>query len=181
MDVDRELVLKQICKLNLKMDEALDMGDFKSYRDLSNTFDTLRKSASFTKVQNKDGEAHYLDAVGELVAFVEKEGGIIEQIPWPDDYPQDSVDYAIKNMKGYLYDLVTNELGLGNMIESYIKRLEEQNKNNDIDFDAGLITSEEENQKAVEDIEAQAAEEFERYLEDDIEAEIAAIADGEDV
>lgn len=84
-------------------------------------------------------------------------------------------------MKGYLYDLVTNELGLGNMIESYIKRLEEQNKNNDIDFDAGLITSEEENQREVEDIEAQAAEEFERYLEDDIEAEIAAIADGEDV
>lgn len=172
INVDREQVLKQICKVDLKMNEALDIGDLKGYRDLAGTYDALRKSACFTDAQKKEMDVKYLDSIGELVAFCEQEGGIIEQIPFPDDYPQDDIDYAIKNMKAYYHDVVTNELGLGDRIEGYIKRLEEAEKEQEIDFNEGLILSEEEMEEYASDLEAQ---QFQESLIDDIEAEIAAI------
>lgn len=170
LNVDREESLKQICKLALKMDQALDLGDASTYKSLQASYDSLRKSAKFTEVQNKEEQTRYLDSIGELVRFCEKEGGAIEQIPYPDDYPQDDIDYAIKNMKSYYYDLVTNELGLGNMIEAYIKRLE-QSEQDDIDFDANMVTSAEEEEEYANDLEAQ---EFAESL-DNIEDEIAEI------
>ena len=160
LDVDREETLKQICKLTIKMNEALSVDDFKSYRDLASMCNTLRASACFTTAQKKEGSGKFMDCVGQLVSFCEKEGGIIAQIPNPDDTPQDSIDYAIKNMKAYYYDLVTNELGLGNMIESYIKRLEEANKQQNIDMDAGLITSREEEDALSKQDEVNEMDEF---------------------
>ena len=47
LNVDREEVLQAICKTNLKMNQMLDVGDIKSYRDLSGVYDQLRKSAKF--------------------------------------------------------------------------------------------------------------------------------------
>ncbi len=47
MNVDREEVLRSICKTNLKMDQALDVCDFKAYKDLSMVYDQLRKSGKF--------------------------------------------------------------------------------------------------------------------------------------
>lgn len=47
MNVDREEVLRSICKTNLKMDQALDICDFKAYKDLSMVYDQLRKSGKF--------------------------------------------------------------------------------------------------------------------------------------
>lgn len=176
LNVDREETLKQICKLSLKMDQALDVGDASSYKSLQTAYDSLRKSGKFTEAQNKENQTRYLDSIGELVRFCEKEGGAIEQIPYPDEYPQDDIDYAIKNMKSYYYDLVTNELGLGNMIEAYIKRLEASEKDDEIDYTAGMITTPEEQEALASDLEAQ---QFSESL-DSIEDEIAAIL-GEEV
>lgn len=175
LNVDREEALRQICKLALKMDQALDVGDATTYKSLQAAYDALRKTAKFTEAQNKEGQTRYLDSIGELVRFCEKKGGAIEQIPYPDDYPQDDVDYAIKNMKSYYYDLVTNELGLGNMIEAYIKRLEESEKDEEIDYEGNMLTSAEEQEAYADDL---AAQEFAESL-DNIEDEIAEIL-GED-
>lgn len=173
LDVDREETLKQICKVTLRMNEALDIGDLKGYRDLASTCNTLRTSACFTTAQKKENKTEVMSSIGELVRFCEVEGGIIEQIPCPDEYPQDDIDYAIKNMKSYYYDLVTNELGLGNMIEAYIKRLEESAKEGEIDFDANLITSEEEMEAYRDDLEA-------LEFTESIEQEIAELFDESD-
>lgn len=170
LNVDREETLKQICKLALKMDQALDIGDASTYKSLQTSYDSLRRSAKFTEAQNKEDTSRYLDSIGELVRFCEKEGGAIEQIPYPDDYPQDDIDYAIKNMKSYYYDLVINELGLGNMIEAYIKRLE-KSEDDEVDSDSSMITSAEEAEAYASDLEAQ---EFAESL-DNIEDEIAEI------
>lgn len=126
ISVDREQVLKNICKTALKMDKALDDNNIRDYKDLSSVFDQLRKSGKFTDSQKRDKKEREIDSIGQLVAFVEDEGGIIPQAPDPIEEPKDHIDFMIKDMKNYVDNLVKNELGLGNLIESYIKKAEQQ-------------------------------------------------------
>lgn len=132
MNVDREEVLRSICKTNLKMDQALDICDFKAYKDLSMVYDQLRKSGKFTESQNKEQATRDIDSIGELVAFVEGEGGIIPHFESPIDYPKDKIDFIIKDLKNYTVNLVKNELGLGDLIESFIEKVKE-NKTKSVD------------------------------------------------
>lgn len=125
LNVDREDALKKICKVSLKIDEALDIGDIAAVDKLQRTYDTLRKSAKFTEAQNKEDKQRELDSIGELVAFVEREGGIIPQFEDPIEYPKDKVDFIIKDIQNYINNLVRDELGLGNIIEAYIQKLEQ--------------------------------------------------------
>jgi len=167
LNVDREEVLKKMCKTSLKMDEALDTGDVNGYKSLATVFDQLRKSGKFTEAQNKEDKQRYLDSIGELIALCEREGGPIEQLPDPDEYPQDKIDFTIRDLKSYTYGLVTNELGLGDLIESYIEKLEKAEEEGDIDLDRGLITSSEE--LAADALSDDEAEEFQMFLENEIE------------
>lgn len=125
LNVDREDALKKICKVSLKIDEALDIGDIAAVDKLQRTYDTLRKSAKFTEAQNKEDKQRELDSIGELVAFIEREGGIIPQFEDPIEYPKDKVDFIIKDIQNYINNLVRDELGLGNIIEAYIQKLEQ--------------------------------------------------------
>ena len=126
LNVDREEVLKKMCKTSLKMDECLDAGDVTGYKNLATVFDQLRKSGKFTEAQNKDDKQQVLSSIGELVALCEQEGGIIAALPQydPDQYPQDKIDFTLRDLKSYTYSLVSNELGLGDLIESYIEILD---------------------------------------------------------
>lgn len=173
LNVDRELTLKQICKLELKMDQALDCGDASTYKSLQQAYDALRKSSKFTEVQNKEGQTRYLDSIGELVRFCEREGGLIDQLPDPDEYPQDKIDFTIKDMKAYVRNLVTNELGLGDLIESYVKKLEDAERQKQEDLDAGLYTSIEE--ELADQVTPQEEIEFQEYLENEVEEEAARL------
>lgn len=177
LDVDSKAAVRQICQVYLKMDEALAVGDTNAHKSLSSTYDSLRKSANLTKAQNKENKQKEMDSIGELVQLCERKGGIIPQIPWPDDYPQDKIDFCIKDMKQYNYNLVTKELGLGNLIESYIEKLEQQQKEQaeqadvyDTDF---ILSAEDEDAQALTD---QEAEDFAQYLENEIEQEALRLA-----
>lgn len=168
LNVDREETLKKMCRTSVKMDQALDVGDVSAYKAYSAVMKDLRTSGKFTEAQNKEDKVRYLDSIGELVALCEKEGGIIEQYHLdPDEHPQDKVDFTLKDLKSYTYNLVTNELGLGDLIESYIKKLEESEKTADNDLDLGLITSAEEESKL--ELTDEEAYEFQDWLESDIE------------
>ncbi len=57
------------------MDEALDLGDTKTFKDLSVTYESLRKSGKFTEAQKQEEERREIDSIGELVAFVEERVG----------------------------------------------------------------------------------------------------------
>lgn len=181
LNVDREEVLKKMCKTSLKMDEALDAGDVTGYKNLAAVFDQLRKSGKFTEAQNKDDKQQVLSSIGELVALCEQEGGIIPSLPQydPDQYPQDKIDFTLRDLKSYTYSLVSNELGLGDLIESYIEKLEKSEEDS-VDLDAGLVTSAEE--AAGEELTDDEAEEWQYFLENEIEAEgemLARFLDGE--
>lgn len=177
LNVDREDTLKKICKTSLKMDEALDVGDTQSYQKLASVYDQLRKAGKFTEVQNKEEQERYLDSIGELVALCEHEGGPIKEFVDPDEYPQDKVDFTIKDLKSYNYNLATNELNLSDLIQTYIDKLDKaEQSGNDIDLNKGLITSKEE--EAEEDtLSDQEAIEFQDYLDNEIERDAQMLLD----
>lgn len=177
LNVDREDTLKKICKTSLKMDEALDVGDTQSYQKLASVYDQLRKAGKFTEVQNKEEQERYLDSIGELVALCEREGGPIKEFVDPDEYPQDKIDFTIKDLKSYNYNLATNELNLSDLIQTYIDKLDKaEESGNDIDLNKGLITSKEE--EAEEDtLSDQEAIDFQDYLDNEIERDAQMLLD----
>ena len=177
LNVDREDTLKKICKTSLKMDEALDVGDTQSYQKLASVYDQLRKAGKFTEVQNKEEQERYLDSIGELVALCEREGGPIKEFVDPDEYPQDKVDFTIKDLKSYNYNLATNELNLSDLIQTYIDKLDKaEQSGDDIDLNKGLITSKEE--EAEEDtLSDQEAIDFQDYLDNEIERDAQMLLD----
>lgn len=129
--------LKMICKTSLKMNQAIDCGDIDTYQKLSRVYDSMMKSAKFTEAQNKEEKADFIDSVGELVAFCEKEGGFIER--YCTDQPKDIVDLTLNDMKKYTETLIKQDSGLAQQIEQYLKKKEiaeemkqaEQEKEND--------------------------------------------------
>ena len=111
--------LKKICKTSLKMDQAIDCGDVDSYQKLSRVYDAMMKSAKFTEAQNKSEKGDFLDSVGELVAYCEKNGG---QIPkYEIETPYDIVDKIIDDLKEYNKSLIYEDKSLAEEIENYLK------------------------------------------------------------
>lgn len=118
-DADSKSALIFICKTNLKMNQALDCGDVEGYQKLSRVYDTLRKSAKFTAAQNKEEKAGFVDSVGQLVAYCQKNKG---QIPRMEiQVPRDIVDKVIKDLKDYNRSLIYQDTALARQIEDYIK------------------------------------------------------------
>ena len=125
LSIDREETLRQICKVSLKLDQSIDSGEYADSAKLSSMLDTLRKSAKFTEAQNKEEKGSYISSIGQLVGEVERIGGIIPSGEIGKDYPQDKVDITLQDNQRYLYNLVKGEGGLGNLIESYIQKLDQ--------------------------------------------------------
>ena len=122
-DADTINTLILICKTNLKINQALDANDIEGFQKLSKVSESLRKSAKFTAAQNKEQKNDYVDSVGELVSMCEKDGFIPRYVT---DIPQDKVDLTLKDMKSYLYKLVTKDLGFGQQIEDALKKIQLQ-------------------------------------------------------
>lgn len=95
------------------------MGDVEGYQKLSRVYDALRKSAKFTAAQNKEEKSQFVDSVGQLVAYCQKNGG---QIPrYQIDTPYDIIDKIIDDLKQYNRELVYGDTALARQIEDYIK------------------------------------------------------------
>lgn len=126
--------LNFICKASLKMNQAIDMGDIEGFNKLSKTYDGLMKSAKFTAAQNKAESGEYVDSIGELVAICETQGFIPK---YHTDEPKDIVDVTLNDLKGYTYKLVTEEMGLGDKIESALQQMLKQQEQEEGDLDDG--------------------------------------------
>ena len=121
-DPDTINTLKHICKINLKMNQAIDCGDIDGYQKLSRVYDSLRKSAKFTAAQNKETKEDFVDCVGSMVAYCEKEGGKIPR--YIIETPLDIVDKVIDDMKEYNRSLIYEDKSLAQQIEQYLKKKE---------------------------------------------------------
>lgn len=139
MNVDREETLKKLCRTSVKMDAALDSDNTLDYKSLSQVFDSLRKTGRFTEQQNKEDRTDVVDSVGQLVLLCERDGGIIDQFPDPEDYPQDKIDLTISNFKQYSVDLLRNEPNVAGLIETYITKLEQAKEKTERYIETGTM------------------------------------------
>jgi hypothetical protein len=119
-DSDTEGTLLVICKIYLKMNQAIDCGDLDGFQKLSRTYESLRKSAKFTAVQNKEQNNNFVDSIGALVAYCEEKGGAIPK--FVIDEPLDKVDKIIADLKEYNKTLTYSDTTLSTQIEDYLKQ-----------------------------------------------------------
>lgn len=119
-DADSKNTLILICKTMLKMDQAIDIGDVDGYQKLSRVYDALRKSMHVTAAQNKQEKKDFVDSVGQLVAYCQKNGGAIPR--YQIKVPYDIADKIIADMKEYTKTLIYQDSSLGRQIQDYIKQ-----------------------------------------------------------
>ena len=163
-DADSINTLILICKTNLKMNQAIDNGDIEGYQKLSKVSEGLRKSAKFTAAQNKEGKSDFVDSIGELVRICEKDGFIPR---FATDIPQDKVDLTLQDMQGYLYKLVTQDLGFGQQIEDSLKKIMIQKEMNDAaDQNVDLELEDEDFEAFIEESERQKDQDAETMAGD---------------
>lgn len=115
--------LIMLCKASLKTNQLLDAGDIEGAQKMAKVYDNLMKSGKFTAAQNKEESSDDIDSIGQIVAICERDGFIPR---FYQSTPADHVDRVIQDMQQYTHDLVTEELGLGNLIENSIKALERE-------------------------------------------------------
>lgn len=112
-----------ICKASLRANQLIDAGEIEGFQKAQKAYNDLMKSANLTAAQIKETEKDEIDSVGALVAMCEKDGFIPR---FYVDKPNDKVDRVLQDMQKYTRDLVTEELGLGNLIENAMKQLERE-------------------------------------------------------
>lgn len=130
----------------------------------------MMKAAKFTEAQNKEGKSDFLDSIGEMVAYCEKNGG---QIPkYEIQVPYDIVDKIIDDLKRYNKSLIYEDKSLAEEIEQYLKKKEiaEDMKRN----------REEAKEKGLDYIEVddEDYEEFQNAIAEDILHDEALVAEG---
>jgi len=165
--------LIMICKTSLKANQLIDMGDVEGFQKMSKVYDQLMKSGKFTAAQNKGESGEFIDSIGELVAICEREGFIPRYYV---DGPQDKVDRTLEDLQGYTKTLVTEEMNLGNMIESSMKeimadkereaQIDADNGDEDDAFEAQLFSDQSEHILTDEDFVALREMEEEQEMDD---------------
>ena len=132
--------LKLICKTSIKAHQLIDLGDIEGFQKMSKVYDALMKSAKFTAVQNKAESGEFVNSISDLVLLCEKEEGFIPR--FYTDKPKDKVDETLADLRGYTNTLVTEEMNLGNLIESAVKALQrqaEQAEDEDVDDEDEIL------------------------------------------
>lgn len=132
--------LKLLCKTSLKCNQLIDINDVEGYQKMSRVYDSLMKSGHFTAAQSKETTEGVVDSVGELVAMCERDAFIPRYYV---DKPADKVDQVIFDLQQYTKNLVTDELGMGNLLENALKKLYEEHDLLDKTASDGETTSEE--------------------------------------
>lgn len=165
--------LKLICKTSIKAHQLIDLGDIEGFQKMSKVYDALMKSAKFTAVQNKAESGEFVNSISELVLLCEKEEGFIPR--YYTDKPKDRVDETLADLRGYTNTLVTEEMNLGNLIESAVKALQrqaEQAEDEDIDDEDEMM-----DMNALDELKDDDFEEHFDFLEQEAEEDALLMAD----
>ena len=174
--------LKLACKCSLKANQLLYIGDIDGAQKATKMYDGLMKSGKWTAAQNKTEESEAIDSVGELVAMCESQGFIPK---FYTDGPKDKVDRVIEDLQHYTQDLVNGESGLGTMIETALKQMQEESdriaaaatmpseteeEDDLMDYDKSIVQLEDKDFEDFKDFENELEELDDEFLKEIIEA-----------
>lgn len=120
-DPDSMGVFVLTAKTYLKMNNAIDMGDFAGYQQLTRVYDTLKKNIQ--SMEKKTVEKDSFDSIGQIIALCEKDG-FIPRYCSDDDTPKDKVDKTLMDMNNYMQKLIHGESDLDEKIEDAVKKAE---------------------------------------------------------
>jgi len=137
--------LLKICRVSLKIDQALECNDIDGFQKMTKVYDLLMKSAKFTAAQNKEASNDYTDSIGIVVGLCEENGFV----PKYHSERQDIVDMTLADMNNYTKNLIMTEMNLGNMIEIYLQKMiqeesKEEGEIEELDDDIIIIKKDEE-------------------------------------
>ena len=165
--------LKLICKTSLKAHQLIDLGDIEGFQKISKVYDTLMKSAKFTAAQNKAESGEYVSAIDEFILLCERDAPIER---YYISEPKDKPDETLADMRNYVHRLVTEEMNLGNLIESAVRTMaREESKEEDEDTTDNLgLTLDEITEEVLTD--GDFTEHYER-LEAEADEDAATIRD----
>lgn len=125
--------LLKICRVSLKIDQALECNDIDGFQKMSRVYDLLMKSAKFTAAQSKGESDDYTDSVGILISMCEETGFV----PSYQEERRDIVDITLNDMNKYMRNLVMEEMNLGNMIEIYLQKMKQEQDKEEDEMDDG--------------------------------------------
>ena len=167
--------LIMVCKASLKANQCIDAGDIEGFQKMSKAYDQLMKSGNFTAVQNKGESGDFIDSLGELVAICEKQGFI------PQYYvegPQDKVDKTLQDLQHYTRTLVTEEMNLGNMIESSLREIvKDREREAQVNVEDGDDDDEEFSYDQDQQLTQEDYEEYENMIDEDREQDEAMLSE----
>lgn len=129
--------LKKICKVSLKMEEAIDGGRIEEFKKLSDAYDKLMHSARFTAVQRSSADkSGGMTTFSEFFDWVEKSGFIPK---FHTGEPMDIVDATEMNLKEYTRNLVLGETSLATIVNSVLEKGldEDEIDSSEIEIDFG--------------------------------------------
>ncbi|MBZ9693181.1 hypothetical protein [Clostridium sp. M14] len=124
--------LLKICKVSLKMDEALDNDNVGEFEKYSRVYDNLMKSAKFTAVQRSSVEdTGGFATFSEFIEGLERDG-FIEPAKITEDY--DIVEATISDLKNYTKKLVLGDSSISTMAIEQLNKIKEkeENENGDV-------------------------------------------------
>lgn len=167
--------LKLICKTSLKANQLIDIGDVEGYQKMQKAYDSLMRSGKFTAAQNKAESGEYVDSISELVLICERDGFIPRYYV---ETPEDHIDLILQDLQTYTRNLVTEEMGLGNMIENAVKQIEQDREKEESDGELAEdeyadLFKDEEGVLTTEDY-----EEFNNFQENDVNEDLEVDDDG---
>lgn len=113
---------KQLCKLELKGNQALDSGDIETYSRIARASDALRKSLKFTEAQRKEEKAAEFSCYGLFVKFAERNNDEDYIRPIDLSVDRDIVDKDMRILKNYNETLIKDDPAVYKMVEQYIKK-----------------------------------------------------------
>lgn len=160
---------KQLCKLDLKGNLALDSGDFDSYSKIARASDSLRKSLKFTEAQRKEDKTSEFSCYGQIVAFAEKNNDEDYIRPIDLSIDRDIVDADIRDIKNFTKTLIEEDPAVFKMIEQYIKKRENLQSQEEIDATEDFELSDEDFKDFADTIEEQRKQD--NLLDDEEEDE----------
>jgi len=149
------------------------LGDIEGFQKISKVYDTLMKSAKFTAAQNKAESGEYVSAIDEFILLCERDAPIER---YYISEPKDKPDETLADMRNYVHRLVTEEMNLGNLIESAVRTMaREESKEEDEDTTDNLgLTLDEITEEVLTD--GDFTEHYER-LEAEADEDAATIRD----